>query len=193
LEPGDRVTLDGIALSVGEDGLLATDDHLAYPGTHIIEAAGMRRRIEIVEPQVPPSPSRPNSSMAALALPRGKWTILGAVPGEIAVPAARSHAGAAAWCGFRPVWAVEVGAGPGARVLCLCADPPPPMRPTRFRRRSPSRRALQWAFTVYDASIRRAVPRAADGPPCVAAVRGRWAEYGQAAREIKRAFRRGRR
>ncbi len=193
LEPGERVTLDGMALSVGEDGLLVTDDHLARPGTHIIEAAGMRRRIEIVEPRVPPSPSRRNPSMAALALPRGEWTILGAVPGEIAVPAARSHAGAVVWCGFRPVWAVEVGAGRGARVLSLCAEPPPPSRPVRFALRSLGGRALQWSSRIYEASIRRPVPRAVDGRPCEADVRGRWAEYGQAAREIKRAFRRGRR
>jgi len=191
LEARDSVTLDGMVLSVGEDGSLATDDYLARPGMHIIEAAGMRRRIEIVEPQAPPSPLRPNSSMAALALPRGNWTILGAVPGQIAVPVARSHRGVLAWCGFRPVWAVEVGAGPGARVLCLCADPPPPMRSTRLHHRSPSRCDLRWTSSIYDASIRRTVPRAADGRPCTAAVRARWAEYGQTARQIKRAFRRG--
>ncbi len=193
LEPGERVTLDGMPLSVAEDGSLATDDYLARSGAHVIEAAGMRRRIEIVEPQVPPSPPPPTSSMAALALPRGEWTIIGAVPGEIAVPVTRSHAGAVAWCGFRPVWAVEVGAGRGARVLSLCADPPPPARPVRFVLGSLGGRALQWASRVYDSSIRRPVPRAPDGRPCEAAARGRWAEYGQAAREIKRAFRRGRR
>jgi hypothetical protein len=193
LEPGARVTLDGVPLGIAEDGSLATDGRLARSGTHVIEAAGMRRRIEIVEPQVPPSTPLPASSMTVLALPRGEWTIIGAVPGEIAVPVARSHAGAVACCGFRPIWAVEVGAGRGGRVLSLCADPPPPARPVRFALRSLGGRALHWASRIYEASIRRPVPRAADGRPCEAGVRERWAEYGQVARGIKRAFRRGRR
>jgi hypothetical protein len=150
----------------------------------------VRRRIEIVEPQLPRSSPRSASPMAALALPRGAWTILGAVPGEITVPAARSQAGAVAWCAFRPVWAVEVGAGPGARVLCLCADAPPPARLIRFAHGSLGGGVLQWASKVYVASIRRPIPQSADGRPCGPAVRSKWTEYGQVAREIKRAFRR---
>ncbi len=193
LETGERVTLDGVPVNVAEDGSLATNARLLCSGTHVIEAAGMRRRIEIVEPQVPQSLPRPASSVTALALPRGAWTILGAVPGELSVPAARSYAGTVAWCGFRPVWAVEVGAGPGARVLCLCAAPPPPARPARFAVGSLSDGALRWADKVYNAFIRRPALQAADGRPCGPAVRARWDEYRHAAREIKRAFRRGRR
>jgi hypothetical protein len=192
LEPGEGATVNGLAVRVAEDGSLATDEHFTRAGTYIVEAAGMRRRIEIVEPQLPRSSAGPTPSMAALALPRGAWTILGSVPGEIAVPAARSHAGAVARCAFRAVWAVEVGAG-GARVLSLCTEPPPPARPARFTHGSLGGRALRWACELYDASIRRPIPKAADGQPCGPAVRSKWVEYGQAAREIKRQFRRGRR
>ncbi len=193
LEVGERVTIDGEPVAVAEDGTLAGDGHLARPGTHIIEAAGLRRRVEIMEPEVRRRSPERDTSRTAVALPRGSWTLLGAMPGEVAVPAFRSRAGAVALCAFPAVWAVEVAAGPGARVLCLSTKSPSPGRMPRFAAYGPVGRNLQvWASAVYSAAIRRPHMKTLNGQACGPEARSVWAEYAQAARDIKRQFRRAR-
>lgn len=194
LEVGERVTIDGEPVAVAEDGTLAGDGHLARPGTHIIEAAGLRRRVEIMEPEVRGRSPERETARTAVALPRGSWTLLGATPGEVAVPAFGSRAGTVALCAFPAVWAVESGAGPGARVLSLSAEPLSPSRVPRFAAYGTVGRGLQaWASAVYSAAIRRPHMETLNGQACRPEARSVWAEYAQAARDIKRQFRRARR
>ncbi len=193
LEVGERVTIDGEPVAIAGDGTLAGNGALARPGTHIIEAAGLRRRVEITEPQVQGQPWTPPPPRTVLALPRGSWTLIGAVPGVVDVPMLRSPTGSVASCSFPVVWAIEVAGGPGARVLCISLPPPPPRRVARFAPRGPSGGGLAWASTIYNAAIRRPRMATLDGQPCQPDDRAVWAEYARAAREIKRQFRRARR
>ena len=190
----ERVTIDGEAAAVAEDGTVAVDGRLAQAGTHVVEAGGLRRRIEIVEPEIRTGPRAPDGRGTAVALPRGSWTLLGALPGEVARPIWQSRAGAVALCGFSAVWAVDPGSGRGASVLCLLARPPAPGRVERFRAYGAvGRTLLAWASAIYNAAIRR--PRAAfvHGEECGGEIRDAWADYARAARDIKRRLRKARR
>ena len=194
LGAGETVTLDAKPITVTEDGMLAADGHLWQPGVHIVDAGGLRRRIEIVEAEVRNPPREPVARRAALALPRGSWTVLGALPGEVVVPAWQSRAGAVASCTFTPVWAVEAAAGPGATVLCLCAKAPSPGRPRSFPTYGRAGRSLlAWTSAIYNAQIRRPRMASLAGEDCGAEARSAWNEYAQAARSIKRRLRKARR
>ena len=183
--------MDGQPITVSEDGSMATHGLLAQPGTHVVEAAGLKRRIEIVDPQLPVRfPDQPARD-TAVALPCGSWTILGAMPGQVAYSRFRSHLGTIACCAFPAIWAVEVAGGPGAKVLCLSENPPTPGHPTRSVRQGPADRSLrEWVSAIYNATIRRPDMRTPDGEPCGSGAKGIWNEYMKAARDIKRRFRR---
>lgn len=192
LEAGERVTIDGEPVDVAEDGTVAGNGVLARPGVHVVEAAGLRRRIEITEPQIQGQPWKPPAPRTVLALPRGTWTLIGAAPGDVALPTLSSATGAVVSCSFQVVWAIEAGAGPGARVLCLVLPPPPPRVP-RFPSRPIAAGGVGWASAIYNAAIRRPRMATLDGQPCQQDVPEVWAEYARAAREIKRQVRRARR
>lgn len=194
LEVGERVAVDGEPVAVAEDGTLTGLGQLTRPGTHIVEAAGLRRRIEIVESEVRCGSQEHGPLRTVVVLPRGSWTLVGATPGEVALPAFRSRRGAVAWCAFPVVWAVEVGAGPDARVLCLSPKPPSPSRVPQFPAYGPVGRGLQaWASAVYNASIRRPAMETLNSQASSAAARSAWAGYVQTARDIKRQFKKARR
>src|SRR5205823_722748 len=111
-----------------------------HPGTHVVEAGGLRRRIEIVEPEVRTGLKASDARGIAIALPRGSWTLLGAVPGEVAHPTWQLRGAAVAVCAFPAVWAVDSGSGRGATVLCLIANPPTPGRVERLKAHGPDER-----------------------------------------------------
>lgn len=194
LLPGSLVTIDGDPVNVPDDGVLVADGHLAVSGTHVVEAAGLRRRIEIVEPEVR-NASRPSTlAGSAVALPPGHWTLIGSSPGELAYPVCRSRGGAVAFCTFTAVWAVDVGAGPGATALCLQANVPAPRRIERFAPYGPVGRSLvAWASTIYNAAIRRPRLISLSGDEPGPEMREGWAAFSRSARDIKRRFRNARR
>lgn len=193
LDVGETVTIDDQPVPVAEDGTLAGNGVLTRPGTHIIQAGGLRRRVEIAEPQLRGQAWRPPSPRMVLALPRGSWTLVGAAPGEVANPVLRSPTGAVASCAFTAAWAIEAGAGPGARVLCLSIPAPPPRHVARRAPHGPSRGRLAWASAIYNAVIRRPRMAALDGASCSPDDCSVWAEYARVARDIKRQCRRARR
>jgi hypothetical protein len=192
LEDGEGVTIDGDPVVMGEDGTLPGNGALARPGVHIVEAGGLRRRVEITEPQVQGQPWKPLPPRTVHALPRGSWTLIGAVPGEVAVPMLRSPTGVVASCSFPVVWAIEVGSGRGARVLCLSVPPPAPSL-ARFAAHRPGGGGLAWASAIYNAAIRRPRIATVDGQPSPPDDCLIWAEYARVARAIKRQFRKARR
>ena len=191
LEAGERVTIDGETVAVAEDGTLAANGALARPGVHIVQASGLRRRVEIMEPEVHGEPWTPPSRRTVLALPRGSWTLIGAQPGEVAAATLRTPTGAVGSSPFSPVWAIEVGSGPGARVVCLSLAPPPPTRAARYVAHGGG--ALAWASTIYNAAIRRPRMNLLDGQQCPPEYRAVWIAYARLARDIKRQFRSARR
>ncbi|NLX97562.1 MAG: hypothetical protein GXY83_15445 [Rhodopirellula sp.] len=194
LEAGQRATVNGAPVGVSPAGELMTNGLLDEPGEYLIEAGRVRRRIEVLNPQVPVHPPNPTSGSTGamscrpvrIALPKGSWTLIGAAPGEVCRSRSASVRGSLASCPFRPLWAVQVGAGPGASVAVL-ARPQLPRRFTlRGLNRSRRRDCERWAGVIYDANIRRphfltlcaVVPKEE--------VKCTWKQYAAAAKEIKR-------
>lgn len=192
LGPTDSVTLDGLAQSVGVQGDLQVDGLLDLPGVHIVRAAGVTRRLEIVRPLMHPLARERVENRTIVGLPGGAWTLLGAVPGEIEASMGYSRRAALLSATFTPIWAVEVGPGPGARVVCLVSTSPP--RPQVMEGPSPANsHPMRWASKVYDAAVRRPQFLLPSGEDCSPEVKAEWAHYVRVAREIKRRARWARR
>jgi hypothetical protein len=130
----------------------------------------------------------------AVALPPGRWVLIGAIPGEITGSVSRSHGGGFALCSFEAVWAIQVAGGPGAIVLCVQDQPTPPRltKPHRLRDRRYSV-LYQWASLVYNAAIRRPRVGFLNSSETPALLTETWGKYVKAARSIKRSIKRGHR
>lgn len=193
----EPVLIDEEPVQVDQDGIIQDEGRLTRPGVHVVQVGRIRRRLEILVPELPAGVRDGDKQGArpwsVVALPTGSWTILGARPDEIAhATSGRWGHGSLASCAFEPIWAVSFAGGRGATVRLL-RDPVTP--PVALERRSPLkalRRAREWADAVYGAHIRR--PTFYSG---AASTHSRapldWIAYVNAAREIKRALRAGRR
>lgn len=185
------VAIDRKAAAV-HGGIVDTSQHLGV-GVHVLEVGRVRRKLEIVESPETWGDLEPlvadDGDERAVALPPGRWTVIGSRPDEVAT-AVPSNRGTLIAARFRPVWAVRVGIGRGADVLCLTPSPPSPE--TRdFARVPPPRSARPrvWVGLIYDASIRR--PRLGWLGDAVADVqlRSAWRSYSAEARSLKRRWR----
>lgn len=199
-EPGLTVTIDGEPAIVGEDGALQSEGPLAGLGAHVIQVGPLRRTVEIIEPSLPvdsiaqrPQSSRPRAT-ALLALPAGSWTIVGAVPGQIARAKHGHRAGTIAETAFVPSWAIRVGPE-GATVLHVFAGvPPAPVLPKGLRPGALSTHGyFSWATAIYDVAVRhpRIESLATDYESL--AITESWKSYARCAGQIKRQIRRFRR
>jgi len=188
-----QATLDGQPAKM-TDGVLEASDCLGV-GNHVVSVGGTRRQLRIVEANgdwshcIPLVPVANNSNYRhAVALPRGSWTVIGIRPDEVA-KGAQTDNGTLLATTFRPVWAVSVGAGRGASVLCLADHPPAPVV-GQFGRVRPRASASPWtwASTIYEAHIRR--PRIGWlylANPDVD-LQAAWRSYWPAARALKRSW-----
>lgn len=200
-EPGLPVTVDGEPATVGEDGVLQSAGPLAALGAHVIQVGPLRRTVEIVEPSIPVDSLAPHAqsyrsrAAALLALPAGSWTIVGAVPGQIARAKYGHRAGTIVECAFTPSWAIRVGPEGAATALNVFAGvPPAPVLPSGPRLGALSTRGgLAWATAIYAVAVRHprinSVTTGCESP----AVAESWKSYARCAGEIKRQFRRSRR
>lgn len=182
---GLGVTIDGNPAAV-HDGVLDASGRVGI-GPHVVEAGRVRRRFEIVEPSGNWAECWPlvgAEDKATVALPRGSWTVLGARPDQVA-RATRSDRGSLVSTPFQPVWAVSVGGGPGATVLCLAEGPSPPMAldPGRAWPRGSD---ADWVSTIYAAHIRRPRFGWLTEPAENVELKHRWRSYWLAARSLKR-------
>ncbi len=190
-----KVTIDGEAAQIGADGTISDEGRLTQPGAHIIEVGRLRRRVEILEAQVPTQSAviSGRSDQHTVALPRGRWAVVGASPGESILADGGQWEGTVLLCPFRPVWAVSVGAGPGATVLSLTDSPPAPA-PFRL---APGKRAHRsaeaWASCIYNAAIRRPLLGAAFSASPIPRHAEIWRMYMESARQVKRTLRARRR
>jgi hypothetical protein len=201
LEPGLAVTVDGKATAIEEDGVLQSSDSLAALGAHVIQVGPLRRTIEIVEASLRANSHAqdPNSVHAGasvvLALPPGRWAVVGAVPGQIARPQYTLRGGTIVTCAFSPSWAIPVGPDRTPAVLnVLSGVPSVPAIPRRTSIKALSARdILDWTSSIYNAALRH--PRidwlVAGSDP--AAVSASWKAYARCAGEIKRTIRRSHR
>lgn len=200
-EPGLPVTVDGEPATVGEDGILQSEGPLTGLGAHVIQVGPLRRTVEIVEPSLPVGSiaQRPQSSRSrgavVLALPAGRWTIVGAVPGQIARAKYGHRAGTIVESAFVPSWAIRVGPEGAAAVLNVFAGvPPAPVLPSGLRLGALSTRGyLAWATAIYDVAVRHPRIDSLTTDCGSLAIAESWKSYARCAGQIKRRVRRFRR
>lgn len=190
-DPATKVTIDGEDVQIAADGSISVDGRLAQPGVHIIEAGRLRRRVEILEAQTPLRATglSARADQHTVALPGGRWTVVGASPGELVVAHGGHWAGSVLRCPFQPVWAVSVGAGPGASVMGLTDSPPAPepFRPARGKQAL--RNVETWASCIYNAAIRRPILGYAFNASPTPRLAEVWRLYVESARQVKRTLR----
>ena len=196
------VTVDGRPADVDENGLLRSGESLSVLGTHVVQVGPVRRTVEIVEPSIhmraSPKSAQPDGASAPvmLALPPGRWTVVGTSPGQTARPKHAFRNGTVIACAFSPAWAICVGQRHGATVLNVFSGPgtPPPPQIPRVKNIN----ALtgsdmhDWTSSIYDAAVRH--PRfetlAGEQDPTASAS---WKAYARCAAQIKRMIRKSRR
>lgn len=185
-----RVKLDGHEVTVAEGGDLQIEGRLSQTGIHIVEAGFARQRIEIVEPTMSGDLNVANGhrlgSVTTLALPSGSWKLLGATPGEIAMAHSLRFGDTLARCIFKPIWAIQVGAGPGARVIALESLISPGAISVMPSARSTVRQIQMWSAAIYDAHVRHPRLSQVDVTVMDEAVRDTWRKYVTQAKQIKR-------
>jgi hypothetical protein len=185
---GDVVTLDEELMSLGEDGSLLVDGKLSEPGVHYVRAGGVRRTVEIVRPRIGRAAFQPPiRNRKYVALPPGQWALIGADPGSATGVVANGRPGGICSADFDPVWAISVGAGPGATVMSLTKEPPPPLRELRPKTKVGGR-VQQWAALIYSAAVRRPALRSLSGPADDRA-KSVWRDYVRAVKQMKRQWR----
>ncbi len=200
-EPGLAVTVDGSPAQVDEEGMLQSNESLNALGPHVIQVGPLRRTVEIVEPSLrvdSPShhgPAPVGAAPVLLALPPGRWTVVGAVPGQVSRSKYGHRGGTIVECAFAPSWAIRVGPGRGVAVLNVFAGVPPipdfPHRPSNST--LASRGLLAWTTAIYDAAARHPRIDSIAGQSDPVAVGASWKSYARCAGQIKRAFRASRR
>jgi hypothetical protein len=191
LQEGQQPKIDGEPVAVTEDGILIDSGHLERPGIHTVEVGSLIRRFEIIEPAINLNPEAIHNQSAiahtgtTIALPKGSWTIIGAIPGEVEKTVCNSQQGTIVQCSFRAVWAIDVGSRSGATVLCLAKILPIPQLAggKTITQRLPNQE--NWISVIYNAAIRR--PRLGtlheDSDNRLVEV---WKAYVQKARQLKR-------
>lgn len=162
--PDSSVFVDGEAVEIDARGTLLTET-LGSPGRHLIETAcGVRQRLLVLPGAInpdclpwlpaPKGDNRPTS--AAIAVPRGTWTVVGHTPGQRTLVRAR-HEGALVSPPFPVAWAIKVGAGPGAIAIhyhtSKTARNALSVGTHLQGQQKPG--ALRWAEVIYQAAVRR--------------------------------------
>ena len=196
VEANDQVKVNGSSIDVGSNGELLINEVLAKPGKYLIEAGQMRRRIEVVSPQVSirekdeQHDSIRNGQGVKIALPHGSWTLIGSSPDQIYYSPGGYFGGSLALCPFPPSWAIQVGACRGSSVAVF-ADPRPPQEMELLRLNRQSRNLIgQWANVIYAAHVRRPRFIGLDGMGLGEGVVAVWKRYAVAAKKIKRVLKR---
>ena len=196
-EEGQQVTVDNKAVDVKEYGKLLCNDLLDGVGTHIVEAEGYRKSIEIVQPQIKQHFPQAGSSIelgqtsVSVGLPVGSWTLIGSRAGTVAQARCKHVGGSVARCGFDPVWAIQVGGGPGAIVLALSSLPASPTVHNLTTARGAAKDKLtRWVSPIYNANVRRPHIMSRFADTSDDSLHDAWKRYAQLAKQIKRALRR---
>jgi hypothetical protein len=198
-EPGIPITVDGSTATVDENGLLQADGFLTTLGAHVIQVGPVRRTIEIVEPSLHAASTsehakpKGESAPVMLSLPPGRWTVVGAAPGQIARPTYALRGGTIVASTFPPAWAICVHPARGATVLNVFPGPGVPSSPDlprgRRLRALMSKDMLGWASAIYEAAVRRARIDSLVAGCDPAAVIASWKTYARCASQMKRALR----
>jgi hypothetical protein len=198
-EPGEYAVIDGDQVQVDEGGVIRDGGRLATPGIHVVEVGHLRRRLEIINPELTVASlgeiaAADLDRWLVVALPSGSWTVIGPRPGDLAYAVSTSWGqGGLACCAFSPVWAISFGSGAGAVVLSLSKQAFAPNRPSHRPAARSLRRIRVWADVVYSAHIRHPAFGASLKDVLHPGAFGFWAEYVRTAKEIKRRLKEERR
>lgn len=191
MERIDQVKVNGASVQVGMNGELLINDILAKPGEYLIEAGGMRRRIEIARPQISIQEKAERCDLSdsdqsvKVALPRGDWTLIGNSPEQVCYSRGGFFRGTLASCPFHPSWAIQVGAGPGA-IIAIFANPSLPQVDSHNLTRQSLNLIKRWASVVYASHIRRPRFIELNGMVLDEEIAEIWKHYVAVAKKIKR-------
>lgn len=188
---GRAVSINDTPVDADEDGHLHADDMLTEPGSYTVRVGYLERTIRIVPAVLrqlggaASTGAEPRASWPIM-LETGCWTLIGRKPGEAHRAPNSSGRPSLFQCAFRPVWAVSVHAGPGARVIQLSAEAAECSWPVQRDAQSQA-----WVSSIYEASIRHAVPESklASGSEALSQA---WADYAALAKAIKRQWKKTR-
>lgn len=175
-----------------EDGGRVQTDLLGAAGQHTVEIGNRLRQKVMVFPGAVHPDCRPllrtdAGDVVPIAIPAGRWVLVGSEPGESEIVVAPSE-GTLVRTRFQALWAVCLNWGRGAIALHIHDD--------RFTRALElvaecKGTARAWADTIYQTGIRR--PALLCNYGCTDARLGaEWRRLMEAARSIKRAERRRR-
>ncbi len=191
---GLDVRIDGEAADFNDDGIIRTDA-LGEDGRHVVEVGNqIRQRITVLTATVHPD-AQPwyvvdetgKQHCRLVAVPRGRWILIGELPGQRSAINARDE-GAAIDPGFNVTWAVSVGAGPGAAAIHFhrghTSSRPGASAPAADDVSTAD--ALRWAEVIYQAAIRRPRLSCASLKCTAAEVHADWQRLAQSARSLKR-------
>ncbi len=150
----ERPTINGEEVDVDADGRLIDEGRLAAIGAYTIAAGrGKPEHIEVVEPDVPHSDDAETTvgrpSGAFVALPPGRWTLIGAAFNEILHCTSQSSHGVVVRAPFRAVWAVSRSQTLNAKIVCLDTSLPSPTPLSVIANPVQLQLAGQWATVAH--------------------------------------------
>lgn len=188
---GRAVSINDTPVDADEDGHLHADDMLTEPGSYTVRVGYLERTIRIIPAMLrqiggaASTDGEPRASWPTV-LETGCWTFIGRKPGETQRALNSSGRPSLFQCAFRPVWAISVHAGPGARVIQLSAEVANSSGPVKRDAQSQA-----WVSSIYEASIRHALPESkiASGSEALSRV---WADYAALAKMTKRQWKKTR-
>ena len=188
---GRAVFINDTPVNVDEEGYLRANDTLTEPGKYTVRVGYLERTIRIA-----PAVLREFGGAASIdaepcpswqvVLEAGIWTLIGRKPDQSKRVPNPSGRPSLVQCAFRPSWAVSVHAGLGARVIQLCAVPADWSWPVKRNAQSQA-----WVSSIYEASIRHAVPESRIASGCEELSRG-WEDHVALAKAIKRHWKKSR-
>jgi hypothetical protein len=151
-----RSTVDGDIVDIDADGQLIDNNRLAALGTHLITAGRARLNIEIINPDVPipdaDGGERSRHQGTFVALPAGRWTLIGASCHEVMHLSRQSNNGVIARTPFSAVWAVNRDATAEVKVVCLAVPPRLPVKLAVGTNITRQHIAEQWVAAVYSSN-----------------------------------------
>ena len=196
MEGINQVKVNGASVEIGMNGELLINDVLTKPGEYLIEAGGMRRRIEIARPQISIQEkaerceSPDGDQNVKIALPSGDWTLIGNSPDQVYYSRGGFFRGTLASCPFYPSWAMQVGAGPGAIIAVFANPSPPQVGGSQSLTRQSQNLIKRWVSVVYASHIRRPHFIGLNGMVMDGGIVDIWKQYVAVAKKIKRKLKR---
>lgn len=188
LDTGADVFIDGEVVGVSDSGLVQVGNKLISLGEHVLQVGDVSKRISIVEPELRIRFHENVPSAFPVTLPRGSWTILGAVPGEVDYPRWSTSKGTQFLCPFRPAWAINQlkrGTPSVVAILPLRVSAPERKRSKQYQNLDVA--TERWVDTIYRATIKRAsILCLKNSSETGSAIATRWTSYVGVAKQLKR-------